>query len=317
VVGFTGRIGVKRPRSSTRRARRPGRPGGGHHWRITILSSLKASVSDVVGARDLLRHLVRRDIRVRYKQTAMGLAWALFMPILVVFSGMIVRVVAAQHGGGVLDRSVIGGLAVKAVPWGFVVGGLGFTTASLVTNQSLVTKVYFPREVLPLAALLAQGFDSGIALIAVLCALPLLGLTLTPALLWVPVLLGLIFLQVLAAGLILSCGNVFYRDVRYIVQVVLTFGIFFTPVFYEPSMLGGTGSLLVMLNPVAPLLEGLRLAVIDGHDLLSAVTVSSGEELLYLWRPWYLAYSALWAVVGLMVAAPVFRAGVTSFAEYI
>jgi ABC-type polysaccharide/polyol phosphate export permease len=274
-------------------------------------------VADVIGARDLLRHLVRRDIRVRYKQSAMGLAWVLLMPTLVVFSGMIVRLAVAQHGGAPLDRAVVGGLALKSVPWGFVVGGLGFATASLVTNQNLVTKIYFPREVLPLAALLTQGFDSGLALLAVIVALPFLGLTVGPALLWVPLLLVLLFLQVLAAGLILSCGNVFFRDVRYIVQVVLTFGIFFTPVFYEPAMLGAQGSLLVMLNPVAPLLEGLRLVAIEGHDLLTPLTVSSGTELLYAWRPWYLLYSAAWAVGGLGVATPVFRNSVTSFAEYI
>jgi ABC-type polysaccharide/polyol phosphate export permease len=278
---------------------------------------MTAVIADLAGARSLLFQLVRRDIRLRYKQTAMGFLWALFMPVLVVFSGVVVRLVIARFGGGPVDRAVVGALAVKSVPWGFVVGGLGFTTTSLVTNANLITKVYFPREVLPLAALLAQGFDSGIALLAAFLTLPLLGFVVGPALLWVPVLLLLLFLQVLAAGLILSCGNVFFRDVRYIVQVLLTFGIFFTPVFYEPAMLGGVGGVLVMLNPVAPLLEGLRLAVLQGHDLLHPVLVVSGGATVAVWQPWYLLYAAAWAVLGMAVATPVFRAGVTSFAEYV
>lgn len=268
-------------------------------------------------SRDLLAQLVRRDIRIRYKQAAMGFLWALLMPTLVVLSGVVVRIVVARLGGGDLDPAVVGSLVVKAVPWGFVVGGLGFATTSLVGNANLITKVYFPREVLPISALLAQGFDSGIALAAGLTVLPFLGLAFTPALVWVPALLALIFLQVLAAALLLSCGNIFFRDIRYIVQVFLTFGIFFTPVFFEPAMLGDVGAFVVMLNPLAPLLEGLRLAAIDGHDLLSPLVVPSGGGSVQVWHPWYLLYSTAWALGGLAVATPVFRVGVASFAEYI
>lgn len=270
-----------------------------------------------MGARDLLYEFVRRDIRIRYKQAVMGFLWAFFMPSLVVLSGVIVRLVMSRLGGGEpLDATVIGGLALKAVPWGFVVGGLQFTTSSLVNNQTLVTKVYFPREVLPTSALLAQAFDSGIALLAVMVVLPFLGLTLGPALLWAPLLLVLLFFLVLGAGLALSAANIFFRDVRYIVQVVLTFGIFFTPVFYEPAMLGDLGGMLVMLNPVAPLLEGLRLSVIEGHNLLLPLTTTVAGELVVAWRPWYLLYTVAWSVLGFGLASWAFRSSVTSFAEY-
>ncbi len=283
---------------------------------MTGLSSLRSSVADVLGSRDLLYELVRRDIRIRYKQAVMGFAWALFMPILVVLSGLVVRLIMSQFGSGDVDRAVVGGLALKAVPWGFVVGGLGFTTTSLVNNRELVTKIAFPREVLPLAALLAQTFDSSVAAVGIAVVLPFLGLTFSPALLWVPVLVALIFLLTLAGGLALSCANVFFRDVRYLVQVILTFGIFFTPVFFEPTMLGGLGSRLVMLNPFAPLLEGLRLAVIEGQNLLGSIVTTSGAEQLVEWHPWYLLYSAAWTFGGLALAARLFRNGVASFAEY-
>jgi len=269
-----------------------------------------------MGARDLLVELVLRDVRVRYKQAAMGFLWALFMPVLVVLSGLVVRLVMAQFGDAGLDRGVIAGLALKGVPWGFVVGGIGFATQSLVINRTLITKVYFPREVLPLAALLAQAFDTSVATLAVMLVLPFLGIAVTPALLWVPVLAALIFLITLGAALALSCANVFFRDVRFIVQVLLTFGIFFTPVFFEPEMLGPVGSELIMVNPIAPLLEGLRLSVIEGETLLRTVTASAGDSTSVVWRPAYLVYPAVWAVVGLALAARLFRNNVASFAEY-
>ncbi|MEM7417986.1 MAG: ABC transporter permease [Gemmatimonadota bacterium] len=259
---------------------------------------------------------MRRDVRVRYKQAAMGFLWALFMPVVVVLSGLIVRLVMTQFGGAELDTSVIGGLAVKAVPWGFFVGGLSISTMSLVANRGLVTKVYFPREVLPVSALLAQGFDTTVATIGVIFMLPLIGGTLSVNLLWVPVLIVLLFCLVLALGLVFSCANVFFRDVRYIIQVLLTFGIFFTPVFFEPFMLGALGADLIMLNPVAPLLEGFRLTVIEGLPLTQTLTTEFQGDSIVMWRPAYLAYSAVWAIGGLAVASRWFRSGVTSFAEY-
>lgn len=246
----------------------------------------------------------------------MGFLWALFMPLLIVLSGVIVRIAVAQFGTADLDRSVIAGLALKGVPWGFVVGGIGFATSSLVANRTLITKVYFPREVLPLAALLAQGFDTAVASLGVLVLLAVLGVALSPALLWAPVLGVLLFLVTLTAGLVLSCANVFFRDVRYIVQVLLTFGIFFTPVFYEPEMLGVTGAWLVMINPVAPILEGLRLAVLDGHSLFASVSVDRPQGPVVVWRPAYLVYIVAWSTLGLALAARVFRSSVASFAEY-
>lgn len=282
------------------------------------MKTVRASLRDLAGARDLLFEFVRRDLRIRYKQAVMGFLWAFFMPTLVVLSGVIVRLVLARFGATEpLDGPVIGGLALKAVPWGFAVGGIQFMTSSLVNNQTLVSKVYFPREVLPTAALLAQGFDSGVALLAVLALLPFLGMSLGVQLLWLPVLLALLFLLVLGAGLALSCANIFFRDVRYLVQVILTFGIFFTPVFYDSPMLGDTGAMLSMLNPVAPILEGLRLAVIEGHNLLLPLEVASAGETVVAWRPWYLAWSAGCAVAGYLMATRLFRSSVDAFAEYV
>ena len=98
----------------------------------------------------------------------------------------------------------------------------------------------------------------------------------------------------LTAGLALlvSCANLFFRDVKYVVQVLLTFGIFFTPVFFEPEMFGALGARVMMLNPLAPIMEGLRLSVVLDHNLLDALVVQGRHGAVLAWIAWYLAYSA-------------------------
>jgi len=277
-----------------------------------------AVIRDLWSHRELLGQLTRRDIKIRYKQAVMGFAWALFMPLLVVLSGLIVRLAIASISGTAIDRSTIGTLMVKALCWSFFVGTIGFATPSLSGNVTLVTKVYFPREVLPLAALGAVGFDTLIGGLAVAVAVPLTGGLASPALVWVPVLLVILVALTAAAALFLSCANLFFRDVKYIVQVLLTFGIFFTPVLYEPVALGATGAPWVMLNPIAPILEGLRLAVFEGHGLLDPLVVTGrgGVEIL-AWSPLYLAWSAVWALGGLALAAVVFHRAEFAFAEFV
>ena len=210
------------------------------------------ALAELWQARDLLSQLVLRDVRVRYKQALLGFAWAILMPSLIVLSGTMVRLVMSQFAGTPFNRETVATLLVKGLPWGFFVGAIGFATASLTGNAGLVSKVYFPREVLPLSAILAQAVDSGISTATCLFVLPFLGIAWGPSLFWVPLLLLLLFCFTVAVGLLLSCANLFFRDVKYIVQVLLTFGIFFTPVFFEPAMLGPRGAPLIMLNPLAP-----------------------------------------------------------------
>jgi ABC-type polysaccharide/polyol phosphate export permease len=290
-------------------------PSGEAPARRTAITDLREIVSDLWHGRELLQQLTLRDIRIRYKQAVMGFGWSVFTPIMIVLSGALIRLAMAHVAGTRLDRSEVAGLAVKAMPWAFFVGSIGFATASLTANIQLVTKVYFPREVLPLSATLAQCFDAAIALVALAVLLPFLGVRPSFALLWVPLLLALLFVFTAAAGLFLSCANLFFRDVKYIVQVLLTFGIFFTPVFFEPAMLGPRGARLVMLNPLSPILEGLRLSIVHGHDLLRALPLSPAGAVV--WNPWYLAYSAAWALLGLLFSALLFHRSEFVFAEYV
>ncbi len=268
--------------------------------------------------RDLLHQLTLRDIRIRYKQAAMGFAWAIFMPALVVLAGSMVRFAMGYISGSDVSRAQIATIAVKALPWSFFVGAIGFATNTLIANMTLVTKVYFPREVLPISATLAQTFDSTIGGVALLFVLPVLGVHYSLTGLWAIPLLVLLFCFTAGASLFLAAANLFFRDVKYIVQVLLMFGIFFTPVFFEPSMLGPLGSKLVMLNPLAPMIEGIRLAVVNGHDLLRPLLeIDSHGRQVVAWSPLYLVYAAGWGVGALAVSLRVFHRLERIFAEYV
>jgi ABC-type polysaccharide/polyol phosphate export permease len=279
--------------------------------------TLVETVRDVWHARELLGQLTRRDIRIRYKQAVMGFGWALLMPLLVVLAGVLVQYAMAYVSGGEVVGRIVASVAVKAIGWSFFVGAIGFATPSLLASIGLVTKIFFPREVLPMSAVLAQGFDSLIGATAVAIALPFLGVLPSVAALWVVPLLLTLFLFTAAAGLFLSCANLFFRDVKYIVQVMLTFGIFFTPVLFEPATFGPLGARILMLNPLAPLLEGLRLSIVEGHSLLQTLEVAgrSGSTIL-VWTPLYLVYSAVWALVSFVGSLLLFRRASSAFAEF-
>ena len=282
-----------------------------------MFADIKDATIEVWQHRELLEQLTRRDIKLRYKQAAMGFAWAVFMPCLIVLSGLIVRYAMAQISGATLRESDIANIAIKGVGWAFFVGALGFATASLVGNSNLVTKIYFPREVLPLSSVGAQSFDTSIGLLTLIIVLPFLGVRLHPSLVWVPLLLLLLVLFTTGVSLFLSCANLFFRDVKYIVQVVLMFGIFFTPIFFEPSMLGPRGAQLAMLNPLTGILEGLRLSVVEGRNLLYPISIVIKGVERPVWSPWELVYSAVFAVGAVLVSAMMFRRLQHLFAEYV
>jgi ABC-type polysaccharide/polyol phosphate export permease len=286
--------------------------------RPSIVADLREIVRDEFWAyRGLLYELTRRDIRVRYKQTAMGLAWAVFLPLLIVLSGSLVRFAMAYVGGRQLGMEELAGIAVKAIPWSFFVGSIGFATSSLVGNANLVTKIYFPREMLPLAATLAQSVDAAIGVSALLIVAPVIGVHYGFAILWAPLVAVSIFLFTSGTALLAGCANLFFRDVKYIVQVLLTFGIFVTPVFFEPEMFGAVGARVMMLNPLAPLLEGLRLSVVYNHNLVEPLVVAGRHGGVLAWSPWYLAYSAASAAVIFIVGLVIFHRAEKKFAEYV
>lgn len=250
--------------------------------------------------RGLLFMITNRDIKIRYKQSIMGFMWAVLMPILIVMSGIVVRYVYALAVHEHLQTADIASVAVKSLPWAFLVSSIRFACLSLINNRELVTKIYFPKEIFPVAAVMTSLFDLMVASGALLVFLVVTQIGAGQYLLWVPVLL--LIMVVLAAGvsMIVSAASLFFRDVKFIVEVFLTFGIFFTPVFYEVSMFGNKAKWL-LLNPVSPILDGFS-ASIARHQSPNL--------------PW-LAYSAICAVVSLLVGYAFFKHLEPAFAESI
>jgi lipopolysaccharide transport system permease protein len=222
---------------------------------------MREELQELYKYRELLYMIAYRDIKVRYKQSIMGFMWAILMPVLIVVSGIVVRYAYALAAHKGLQTADIASLAVKSLPWAFLVSSIRFGCNSMtLTNRDLVTKIYFPKEIFPLAASLSSLFDFAIASGALVIFLVVAQIPLSLNLLWVPVLLLTLIALASGIGMIVSAGSLFFRDVKYIVEVLLTFGIFFTPVFYDVRMFGDKGKWL-MLNPVAPILEGLSACI--------------------------------------------------------
>jgi lipopolysaccharide transport system permease protein len=217
---------------------------------------MKEELRELYRYRDLFYRMTCRDIKVRYKQSVMGFLWALLMPTLIVGAGIIIRYGFALTSGKHLENADIASVAVKSVPWAFLVSSIRFSCVSLTTNTTLVTKIYFPREIFPLSAVTACLFDFAVASGVLVLLLFVLKVGWSVYLLWLPTLLITTLLLAAGISMIVSAASLFFRDVKYIVEAVLTFAIFFTPVFYDVRMFGEKGKWL-LLNPAAPILEGL------------------------------------------------------------
>ena len=221
---------------------------------------MRAELKELYNYRELLLMITLRDIKVRYKQSIMGFLWAILMPILIVMAGVVVRYAYALASNAPFQTADIASVAVKSLPWAFLVSSIKFACNSLTGNKELVTKIYFPKEIFPMAAVLASLLDFFVASGALVILLLVIRIGWSVSILWAPVLLLALVALATGIGMIVAAASLFFRDVKYIVEVFLTFAIFFTPVFYEMRMLGDKGKWL-MLNPVAPILDGLSSCI--------------------------------------------------------
>jgi ABC-type polysaccharide/polyol phosphate export permease len=258
------------------------------------------TLRELVGHRELVYVITWREIRVKYKQSVMGMLWAILMPMVIVAAGFVVRFAFSRISGRPLVMTDLTSVAVKAAPWAFFVAAIRFGTNCLVANSSLVTKIYVPRLIFPISAVLSQLFDLVIAgaVITLLMLVTRAGVSLQ--LLWLPLLLGSLIVLATALAIMFSAASLFFRDVKYIVEVLLTFAIFFTPVLYDSAIFGSQASLL-LANPVSPLLEGIAAAVVL-HQRPSL--------------PW-LSYSVACSVLLFVAALGAFRKFEPYFAESI
>ena len=210
--------------------------------------------------RELLYFLTWRDIKVRYKQTVLGAAWAVLQPFftMVVFSIFFGRLAQVPSDG--IPYPIFAYCAL--VPWSYFAGGLDRAGNSLVGSANLITKVYFPRLAIPISAVLAGLLDFAIAFVVLLGMMVYYGIVPTAAILTLPLFLLLAIATALAVGLWLSALNVQYRDVRYTIPFLTQFWLFATPIAYSSSLVPEQWRALYGLNPMAGVVEGFRWALL-------------------------------------------------------
>jgi len=230
---------------------------------------------DLLQARELLFDLVWKDLRVRYRYAAMGFLWAILEPLalMVVLTFVFSFVLKAKLS--FVDDATAPPFAVfllcGLIFWQFFAASVAAATQSLLDNQNLVQKVHFPREVVPLAAAGYPLFNLFIGFLILLGVHVLYGGSLHPALLWIPLVFVLQFALTIGLALLLSCGNVLYRDVGYMVNVAILFGFYATPVFYplrlvtEAEAIPGWLQQLYLANPMAGLLTAYRQVLFEAR----------------------------------------------------
>jgi len=212
--------------------------------------------------RDLLWLWTLREVQIRYKQSILGVAWAVLQPLVLamVFTVVFSRLVRVDTG----DVPYPLFSYVALVPWTFMTTSLSFGIASLVNNMNLVTKIYFPREILPLASVGAAVVDLLISGVIVLGMLLAYGIPLTWACLWVIPLLALQVVLTVGIVLVGSALLVFFRDVRFVVPLLTQVWMYATPVIYPASMVPERFRSLYFWNPMAGIIEGYRSALLEG-----------------------------------------------------
>ena len=230
--------------------------------------------------RELLYFLVWRDVKVRYKQTALGAAWAVLQPVatMVVFSLFFGGLAKIPSDGVPYPLFSLAAL----VPWTFFAQGVAQSANSLVGSQNLLQKIYFPRLIIPLAAILPGAVDFAIAFVVLLAMMPFYGVVPTVQVVWLPFLLLLALVTSLGVGLWLSVLNVYFRDVRYLVPFLVQLWLFVTPIAYPSSLLAEPWRTLYGINPMAGVVEGFRWALLGTDTAPGPMLAASSLAALLL-----------------------------------
>ena len=224
--------------------------------------------------RELLFFLTLRDIKVRYKQTLLGVLWVLFQPLLTtvvftVFLGILIRV---PSEGTPYVLFTYAGL----LPWTFFSAAISSSSNSLVNNAHLITKIYFPRSILPVSSVAARLLDFAIAFSVLVCLMTYYRVALTWAILLLPVLVALITLLALGVGMLSSAINVKYRDVGVLIPVLLQLWMYASPVVYPVGLVPAGWQRVYELNPLVGLIGNFRAAALGGPINWSAFAWSIG-----------------------------------------
>jgi len=237
------------------------------------------NLKDLWAYRELIYFMIWRDVKVRYKQTMLGAAWAIIQPVLtmIVFTFLFGRIAKLPTDNDI-PYPIFSYAAL--LPWGMFVGALNQASRSLTSNQNMVTKIYFPRLVLPLASILSGLVDFVIAFVILIGLMIYYGVTPSPNALWaLPLFLLLTVVTALGVALWLSAINVQYRDVNYALPFLTQFWLFITPVAYSSNLISEKWQLIYSLNPMAGVVNGFRWALLGtdtgpGPEMAVSVLIS-------------------------------------------
>jgi ABC-type polysaccharide/polyol phosphate export permease len=226
-----------------------------------LFSDFREMVTEQIEYRQLLVQMTLRDLLLRYKQTVMGFAWAVFMPLLntAVFSVIFTRVAPIETP---VEYPLFAycGLWV----WNFFASSLRFSVSSLTSNSNLVTKVYFPREIFPVSSVIVCFIDFAVGASVLVALMAWYEVTPSLHLAWLPLVVATQVMFTCAMALLVSMANLFYRDVKYLFEVVITVWMFATSVIYPVDRIGGTLGTVLQFNPMTPIVDGYRSVILLG-----------------------------------------------------
>ncbi len=239
------------------------------------------NLRDLWTYRELVFFMIWRDVKVRYKQTLLGAAWAVIQPVLtmLVFNFIFGTVAKVPTEG--IPYPIFSYTAL--LPWGLFSTALNNASRSLTANQNMVTKIYFPRLVLPLASVLGGLVDFAIAFLILIVMMIYYKVSPTPAIWTLPLFIILTVVTALGVALWLSAINVQYRDVNYVLPFLTQFWLFLTPVAYSAKVISDKWQLVYSLNPMAGVVNGFRWALLGtntGPGLTMGVSI--GISLVFL-----------------------------------
>jgi homopolymeric O-antigen transport system permease protein len=255
-----------------------------------LVADFREMFAEQVEYRELLVRMTARDLLIRYKQTVMGFGWAIFTPLVntVVFSVIFTRVAPLDVGVPYPVFAFCGLLA-----WNFFASSLRFSLGSLTGNVALVTKVFFPREILPFSALIVCGADFAVASLVLVGFMVYYHVAVGPAILFLPVVLAVQLLFAAGVCLLLAMANLFYRDVKYLFEVVIMVWMFATSVLYPTETVGGRLGMVLRLNPMTTIIDAFR-SVIIRHQLpdMWSFGIVSALSVLFFAASWIIFHRA-------------------------
>jgi lipopolysaccharide transport system permease protein len=237
--------------------------------------------------RELFYILAWRDLKVRYKQTVIGAAWSIIRPILttIIFTIIFSRVAKLPAAGSAPYALMV---FVGMLPWQFFANSLSEASMSLIGNSNLITKVYFPRMIIPASSVITSLADLAISLVILVAMFFIFHFVPVITIVFLPLFILIAFIAAFGVGLYVTALNVKYRDFRYIIPFIIQFGLYITPVGFSSNVIPEKWRMLYALNPMVGVVDGFRWCILGDPLNLPSFLISIVISLLFLWLGiWY------------------------------